>query len=102
MCRYPLVTHTNPTRLASDHGGVRLDMNREERRLPPPPRPPPAPAPASTPTPNPSVSEKVVVNVIEARKEDRKSTRLNSSHLVITYSVFCYKHKKRILTPNTS
>src|SRR5256885_7523098 len=29
---------------------------------------------------------------------DRKSTRLNSSHLVISYAVFCLKKKKRILT----
>src|SRR5256885_4916662 len=28
---------------------------------------------------------------------DRKSTRLNSSHLVISYAVFCLKKKKRIL-----
>src|SRR5256885_12496032 len=28
-------------------------------------------------------------------KEDRKSTRLNSSHLVISYAVFCLKKKKR-------
>src|SRR2546426_5193381 len=28
------------------------------------------------------------------RKEDRKSTRLNSSHLVISYAVFCLKKKK--------
>src|SRR5256885_3919252 len=27
--------------------------------------------------------------------EDRKSTRLNSSHLVISYAVFCLKKKKR-------
>src|SRR5256885_10592871 len=27
---------------------------------------------------------------------DRKSTRLNSSHLVISYAVFCLKKKKRI------
>src|SRR5688500_19203574 len=26
-------------------------------------------------------------------REDRKSTRLNSSHLVITYAVFCFKKK---------
>src|SRR5256885_8319718 len=26
--------------------------------------------------------------------EDRKSTRLNSSHLVISYAVFCLKKKK--------
>src|SRR5256885_8372409 len=28
---------------------------------------------------------------------DRKSTRLNSSHLVISYAVFCLKKKKRKL-----
>src|SRR6266446_999326 len=30
-----------------------------------------------------------------ARRLDRKSTRLNSSHLVISYAVFCLKKKKR-------
>src|SRR2546426_2612213 len=29
---------------------------------------------------------------------DRKSTRLNSSHLVISYAVFCLKKKKQIRT----
>src|SRR5260221_6089987 len=29
--------------------------------------------------------------------EDRKSTRLNSSHTVISYAVFCLKKKKRTL-----
>src|SRR5688500_19365973 len=29
-----------------------------------------------------------------AAGEDRKSTRLNSSHLVISYAVFCLKKKK--------
>src|SRR5256885_5710855 len=29
-----------------------------------------------------------------ADAEDRKSTRLNSSHLVISYAVFCLKKKK--------
>src|SRR5256885_3485708 len=29
-----------------------------------------------------------------ARSKDRKSTRLNSSHLVISYAVFCLKKKK--------
>src|SRR2546426_7566405 len=28
--------------------------------------------------------------------QDRKSTRLNSSHLVISYAVFCLKKKKKI------
>src|SRR5256885_12635975 len=30
----------------------------------------------------------------DASKADRKSTRLNSSHLVISYAVFCLKKKK--------
>src|SRR3989454_8544451 len=29
------------------------------------------------------------------KKADRKSTRLNSSHLVISYAVFCLKKKKK-------
>src|SRR5256885_2639238 len=31
---------------------------------------------------------------IDRRTPDRKSTRLNSSHLVISYAVFCLKKKK--------
>src|SRR5256885_13256008 len=35
--------------------------------------------------------------------QDRKSTRLNSSHLVISYAVFCLKKKKYdCLSPCTS
>src|SRR5437899_9969250 len=30
-----------------------------------------------------------------AHEEDRKSTRLNSSHLGISYAVFCLKKKKK-------
>src|SRR5256885_5330543 len=33
---------------------------------------------------------------------DRKSTRLNSSHLVISYAVFCLKKKKSISLSDTS
>src|SRR5690349_22928758 len=32
-------------------------------------------------------------------KEDRKSTRLNSSHVEISYAVFCLKKKKTKNTP---
>src|SRR5256885_3145528 len=32
------------------------------------------------------------------RAPDRKSTRLNSSHLVISYAVFCLKKKKNKVT----
>src|SRR5258705_9178572 len=36
-----------------------------------------------------------VVYVSRDRGEDRKSTRLNSSHLGISYAVFCLKKKKK-------
>src|ERR1022692_2781931 len=32
-------------------------------------------------------------------RSDRKSTRLNSSHLVISYAVFCLKKKKSSSSP---
>src|SRR5256885_9316360 len=32
---------------------------------------------------------------VRRRDGDRKSTRLNSSHLVISYAVFCLKKKKK-------
>src|SRR5436190_11077147 len=35
---------------------------------------------------------------VDARPLDRKSTRLNSSHTVISYAVFCLKKKIRIKT----
>src|SRR3989442_10844433 len=34
----------------------------------------------------------------QAWRLDRKSTRLNSSHVRISYAVFCLKKKKNILT----
>src|SRR5256885_3047188 len=41
---------------------------------------------ASTPAVNAST--------VSGNRSDRKSTRLNSSHLVISYAVFCLKKKK--------
>src|SRR5947207_15653349 len=35
------------------------------------------------------------VTTLEGRAQDRKSTRLNSSHTVISYAVFCLKKKKK-------
>src|SRR5256885_5895049 len=40
---------------------------------------------------------KVVTSFVD--KADRKSTRLNSSHLVISYAVFCLKKKTRSERP---
>src|SRR5256885_2391040 len=39
--------------------------------------------------------DRVVDRVVPALA-DRKSTRLNSSHLVISYAVFCLKKKKQV------
>src|SRR5256885_2413726 len=36
------------------------------------------------------------VVVATSVETDRKSTRLNSSHLVISYAVFCLKKKKKL------
>src|SRR5256885_6898652 len=36
------------------------------------------------------------------RTGDRKSTRLNSSHLVISYAVFCLKEKKNRIRTNST
>src|SRR2546426_7080353 len=43
------------------------------------------------------ISEKEMRDLVfikKAQELDRKSTRLNSSHLVISYAVFCLKKKK--------
>src|SRR5256885_13037851 len=37
--------------------------------------------------------------VAPAAPPDRKSTRLNSSHLVISYAVFCLKKQRNIAVP---
>src|SRR5690349_21941901 len=38
---------------------------------------------------------------VEWLTADRKSTRLNSSHVEISYAVFCLKKKKRIHSSNS-
>src|SRR5260221_9631445 len=48
-------------------------------------------APASTPTPPPTHTTPGKSGL----QRDRKSTRLNSSHTVISYAVFCLKKKKK-------
>src|SRR6266511_5366240 len=50
-----------------------------------------------------AISERVMVKdvlverhgAIDLRQRDRKSTRLNSSHVKISYAVFCLKKKKK-------
>src|SRR3712207_9534396 len=43
----------------------------------------------------PRQQHRVHVDPLEHVREDRKSTRLNSSHANISYAVFCLKKKKR-------
>src|SRR5947207_9454391 len=42
-----------------------------------------------------SYIEHIPQNKIQQFVKDRKSTRLNSSHTVISYAVFCLKKKKK-------
>src|SRR2546426_6741197 len=56
---------------------------------------------ASTPASTPTGSQRLrprsspMARSFRCRRRDRKSTRLNSSHLVISYAVFCLKKKKK-------
>src|SRR5256885_12904798 len=50
---------------------------------------------------NPQSSRGAEPLVQGPRLPDRKSTRLNSSHLVISYAVFCLKKKKIVNTYNS-
>src|SRR5256885_11967072 len=45
----------------------------------------------------PEILREIWVRAVGAPR-DRKSTRLNSSHLVISYAVFCLKKKKQDTT----
>src|SRR5256885_13011057 len=52
--------------------------------------------------PGPISTGRLVYDVDWLTLGDRKSTRLNSSHLVISYAVFCLKKKKTTLQTNHS
>src|SRR5690606_41997886 len=41
------------------------------------------------------IQEYITATQQQLEKKDRKSTRLNSSHVKISYAVFCLKKKKR-------
>src|SRR5215204_7419055 len=48
----------------------------------------------------PPDAEAAGVRRLRRRGRDRKSTRLNSSHTVISYAVFCLKKKKKTQHPS--
>src|SRR5258707_3974096 len=64
------------------------------------PGPGPLPAEATLTRPcrfwSPSVGDLVGLGGSPTEGEDRKSTRLNSSHANISYAVFCLKKKKNL------
>src|SRR5690625_6869021 len=41
------------------------------------------------------IHQQAVEDTLKEIEEDRKSTRLNSSHVAISYAVFCLKEKNR-------
>src|SRR5256885_7738993 len=45
-----------------------------------------------------NIDAKILNKILANQIQDRKSTRLNSSHLVISYAVFCLKKKNKTLT----
>src|SRR5260221_8693846 len=55
----------------------------------------------SAPTPTRHRSTPISAACRGDRRGDRKSTRLNSSHTVISYAVFCLKKKKKKKTKNS-
>src|SRR5256885_2447747 len=75
--------------VGSDVDGFQLQRNLQ-----------PCAQPAAKLRPARGVGADAVIDVHRAQRKpergDRKSTRLNSSHLVISYAVFCLKKKKTI------
>src|SRR5438874_902911 len=56
----------------------------------------PAPRPAAAPAPTPPARHAAPPIIMPPEPpQDRKSTRLNSSHVEISYAVFCLKKKKK-------
>src|SRR3712207_8400490 len=52
-------------------------------------------SPGGNAGPTSQMSQNQVTEMPKAPAEDRKSTRLNSSHANISYAVFCLKKKKK-------
>src|SRR5258708_21319367 len=48
-----------------------------------------------------SESARALVRSVLGIRQDRKSTRLNSSHQIISYAVFCLKKKKQTILSYT-
>src|SRR5690625_2292346 len=66
---------------------VEMEEIIQTRQIETPPPPPRQPVPVEVP--NDQIIEDVTIDI----GEDRKSTRLNSSHVAISYAVFCLNKK---------
>src|SRR5690606_40995408 len=90
---FPYTTLFRSTDLAESHSMI-AELLRGERLVPPPPPPPEVFTNAEMRRFHPEVisADRRWDKVDGA---DRKSTRLNSSHVKISYAVFCLKKKIR-------
>src|SRR5687768_17996143 len=84
--RHHRYLHSFPTRRSSDLGSNRtvIAVTRAHTKAEPPPRTPQA--------------RRHRPSTEGSSGEDRKSTRLNSSHGYISYAVFCLKKKNTIIS----
>src|SRR5438034_7908831 len=57
--------------------------------------------PQGTPAATPEKPKFDFYKILPGQEEDRKSTRLNSSHTVISYAVFCLKKKTNSTLPSS-
>src|SRR5690349_23560821 len=84
--------HSFPTRRSSDL--VRHHGETPVRQLPPGLLPRRARQYGHAPLEGRSLAGRLITPIVA--RGDRKSTRLNSSHVEISYAVFCLKKKKKI------
>src|SRR5256885_6267821 len=92
---YTISNRRTWTRILARHAFAALLLTALTAVLAQPPKPPETPAQQTK-----RYFDGVNKQVLEMAQDfpadkDRKSTRLNSSHLVISYAVFCLKKKKK-------
>src|SRR5438128_2962056 len=77
--------------------GAVFAQARQQQMAPAPKQQAAPPPQADQPQPIKQIAltDKQIEAVLAAQKEDRKSTRLNSSHGSISYAVFCLKKKNK-------
>src|SRR5690606_41913157 len=94
---HPPSLHSFPTRRSSDLGHRSAHGTTSSSTTPTPS--PTGPAGAAHPRAGPSTTGSGFPSAHPAAPPDRKSTRLNSSHVKISYAVFCLKKKKYKFSP---